>query len=180
MTGQTSGVQSRASTKPSARKIGAVAAIAGTVCAACLLPFTGSHEGTKLRSYQDIAGVWTICEGDTVGVARGMTQTPAQCAIRLDTRLAGHVRAVLRATPGLRPYPYRLAAAADLAYNIGDLAYAGSTVAKRFRANDWRGGCDAMLAWDKARVAGRLTVVAGLEQRRRDERALCLRGLSAV
>jgi lysozyme len=180
MTEQSSAPQTRAPTSSTAPKLGAVAAIAGALCAACLLPFTASREGERLTAYQDIAGVWTICDGDTVGVQRGMTQTPAQCAVRLDVRLAGHLRAVLAATPGLKPFPYRLAAAADIAYNIGDGAYAGSTVAKRFRAGDWRGGCDAMLAWNKARVRGQLVAVAGLTKRRQDERALCLRGLPAV
>jgi GH24 family phage-related lysozyme (muramidase) len=68
-------------------------------------------------------------------------------------------------------------AAISLAYNIGTDAFCRSTAARHFRAGDWRGGCDALTAWNKARVNGRLVPVRGLTRRRRHEREICLRGL---
>lgn len=41
-----------------------------------------------------------------------------------------------------------------------------------------RGGCDAFLSWDKAKVRGVLRPVAGLTRRRNEERAVCLRGVA--
>jgi lysozyme len=83
---------------------------------------------------------------------------------------------VLKLNPELRDGPYQLAAAIDLAFNIGDTAYAGSTVAKRFSARDWRGGCDAMPMRNKARVGGPkapLVVVPGLMGRLKRKQPAC-------
>jgi lysozyme len=46
-------------------------------------------------------------------------------------------------------------------------------VDRRFDAGDRRGACDAFLMWNKA--GGH--AVAGLTNRRRAERALCLKGI---
>lgn len=81
---------------------------------------------------------------------------------------------VLAAVPGLEGRPRPLAASISLAYNIGVPAFARSTVARRFNRGDWRGGCDAFLAWNRA--GGK--VVRGLTRRRADERRLCLEGLA--
>jgi len=88
-----------------------------------------------------------------------------------------HLRGVLACTPTLTDRRYQLAAATRTAFNTGVSAFCGSTIAKRFNARDWRGGCDAMLAWNKARVNGRLVIVTGLAKRRERERAMCLTDL---
>ena len=118
-------------------------------------------------------GIPTVCWGDTKNVQMGKRQTDAQCDDRLERQLIAHARPVLACTPQLAGHPAQLAAAVSLAYNIGTGAYCGSTVARRFKAGDWRGGCEAMLAWNRA--GGR--VVAGLVRRRQAERAICLTGL---
>jgi lysozyme len=69
--------------------------------------------------------------------------------------------------------PNQLAAATILAFNIGTAAFCRSSVARRWNAGDWRGGCEAFLMWVHA--GGR--VVPGLINRRKAERAICLRGL---
>jgi lysozyme len=128
-----------------------------------------------LRAYADIVGVWTICDGDTLGVRPGMVETKAGCTARLERQLVNHARPVLNCVPGLRD-PRRqnqLVASVSLAYNIGTAGFCRSTAARRFNAGDWRGGCDAMLMWNKA--GGR--EVRGLVLRRERERALCLKGL---
>lgn len=166
----------RAPLKPAA----IVAAIAAA-CAICAPQLTRPSEGRRYAAYYDIARVLTICDGDTTHVRVGERDTDAQCDARLKVALTTHGRAVLAATPALADRPYQLAAAIDLAYNIGDAAYAGSSVARRFAADDWRGGCDAMLAWDRARVGGPKAppvVVPGLAARRQRERVVCMRGLA--
>ena len=126
-----------------------------------------------LAAYADIVGVWTICDGDTKGVRPGMRETEAGCRDRLERQLVAHAAPVLRCVPGLKGRDNQLVASVSLAYNIGTAGFCRSTVARRFNAGDWRGGCDAMLLWNKA--GGR--EVRGLTLRRQRERALCLKGL---
>lgn len=132
-----------------------------------------------LRAYLDIAGIATVCDGITKGVRMGQVYTEAQCAMMLERELVIHAEGVMKCSPGLKPErlaPQR-AAAVSLAYNIGVAGYCGSTAAKRFNAGNYRGGCDAFMAWNKARVDGVLRPVLGLTNRRARERAMCLKGL---
>lgn len=132
-----------------------------------------------LRAYLDIAGIATACDGITKGVRMGQVYTEAQCAMLLERELVIHAQGVMNCTPGLRPErlaPQR-AAAVSLAYNIGVAGYCKSTAARRFNAGDYRGGCEAFMSWNKARVRGVLRPVQGLTNRRARERAMCLRGL---
>lgn len=128
-----------------------------------------------LRAYLDIVNVATICDGDTLGVRMGMVETEAGCKARLERQLVNHARPVLACVPALgRPErEHQLVASVSLAYNIGTAGFCRSTVARRFNAGNWRGGCDAMMMWNKA--GGR--EVRGLTLRRERERAICLRGL---
>lgn len=125
----------------------------------------------------DAPGVWTICSGDTLGVKRGDRETAQGCAVRIDKRLVSFVAPVLKAAPTLKGHPYQLAASISLAFNIGSANFASSTAARRFRAGDFRGGCEAFTLWTKAN--GKF--VQGLENRRTDatwgERTICLHGL---
>jgi lysozyme len=128
-----------------------------------------------LRAYADIVGVWTICDGDTKGVRRGMVETEAGCTARLERQLVAHAKPVLACVPGLarKDRENQLVASVSLAYNIGTGGFCRSTAARRFNAGDWVGGCNAFLMWNKA--GGR--EVRGLTLRRQRERALCLKGL---
>lgn len=154
-----------------------LAAAAGAAMALICAPFVAGWESggrQHLTAYRDMVGVWTICDGETRGVTAGMIETPAGCAIRLDTRLAEFAGGVARCTPALRGRDEEWAAATSLAYNIGLATYCRSTVDRRFDAGDDRGACDAFLMWNKA--GGK--VVRGLARRRAAERALCLAGLA--
>jgi lysozyme len=128
-----------------------------------------------LKSYADIVGVWTICDGDTKGVRRGMVETEAGCTARLERQLVAHAKPIIACVPGLagQGRENQLVASVSLAYNIGTGGFCRSTAARRFNAGQWRGGCDAFLMWNKA--GGR--PVRGLTLRRQRERALCLKGL---
>lgn len=132
-----------------------------------------------LRAYVDLAGVATSCDGITKGVRIGQVYTEAQCTMLLERELVIHAQGVMNCTPGLRGEgrDNQRAAAVSLAYNIGVSAYCRSTAAKRFNAGDYRGGCNAFLAWNKARVGGVLRPVQGLTNRRARERVMCLRGM---
>jgi len=158
---------------------GPLAALIGLPAAAALLTAIAGFEGYAPDPYVDPAGVPTVCWGDSQDVARGRTYSRSECEARLERQAAAHVAPVLRCVPQLRGREGALVASASLAYNIGTGAFCRSTAARRLRAGNWQGGCDAFLAWDKARVNGRLVRLRGLAYRRRAERELCLRGLRA-
>lgn len=162
-------------------KAGTLTAIVGAVAATSLLATVPKHEGLELKAYRDIAGIVTICNGDTKNVRMGMVETPEGCQRRLEAQLVAHAKPVMDCTPTLREpgRDWQRAAAVSLAYNIGVGAWCRSTADKRFDARDWRGGCDAFMSWNKARVGGVLRPVRGLTNRRNEERALCLKGLTA-
>lgn len=151
--------------------IASAATIALTMAVAALK----HDEGKRNVTYLDIVKVPTACYGHTgVGTgAVGTRHTDDECETLLTDDAQAKERAVLKCTPGLAEHPYQLAAAIRLTFNIGEGAYCRSTVARLFNAGDWRGACDAMLAWKYA--GGR--VVRGLELRRQRERAMCMEGL---
>ncbi len=126
-----------------------------------------------MKAYLDIVGVPTACDGITRGVKAGQTYTAEQCTELLERELITHAEGVMRCTPDLAGRPNQQIAAVSLAYNIGVAGYCSSTVARRFNSGDFRGGCEALLMWNKA--GGR--EVRGLTLRRQRERETCLRGL---
>jgi lysozyme len=160
---------------------GPLVAIIGAVAATSLFATIPKEEGLEYKAYRDIAGIWTICSGDTKDVRPGLVETPEACRRRLESQLVAHARPVMECTPALAEpgRDYQRAAAVSLAYNIGVKAYCHSTVDRKFDGADWRAGCDAFLVWSKARVNGQLRVVQGLLSRRQRERAICLKGLPA-
>ncbi len=160
-------------------KAGAVALLIMAVVG-FLTPLTSAREGTRHVAYQDFAKkVWTICQGHTgPEVHAGMVATDAQCSAFLREDLTAKARAVLACTPILAEHPGPLKAATDFAFNAGQGAYCGSTMARDFANDNIPAGCDAFLAWSKATVNGQLVVVPGLLARRQADRAMCL-GIAA-
>lgn len=138
--------------------------LVGATAAAILAYTIPKDEGVEYRAYRDVAGIWTICAGDTANVRPGMVETREGCQRRLEQQLIAHAKPVMDCTPPLRKAgrDYQRAAAVSLAYNIGTGAYCGSTAARRFNAGDFKGACDAFLAWTKARVNGKLIEVLSL------------------
>lgn len=148
-------------------------ALIGAAAAITLVPEVQRWEGREHVPYKDIVGIWTVCDGDTKNVIPGQAQTDAQCDARLEQQLIAHAKPVMQCVPGLKDRPNQLAASVSLAYNIGTAGFCKSTAAKRFNAENWRGGCDAFLSW---RFAGGREI-RGLLNRRKAEREICLRGV---
>ncbi len=161
-------------------KTGPLFAIVGSLAATSLFASVPREEGLEYKAYRDIAGIWTVCAGDTKDVHPGLIETPEGCRRRLEMQLVAHARPVLECTPRLSEpgRDWQRAAAVSLAYNIGVGAWCRSTADKRFDVGDWQGGCNAFLSWDKARVNGQLRPVLGLTRRRQRERDLCLKGVA--
>ena len=163
-----------------ASKKGPLAGVVGSVAATLLLAVVPQFEGTKYTAYKDIAGIWTVCQGDTKDVHPGLVETPEGCRQRLEAQLVAHAQGVLQCTPRLTEegHDNQKVAAVSLAYNIGVGAYCRSSVDKNFDSGNWVNGCNALMAWDKARVNGQLRPVQGLTTRRNAERTICLKGLT--
>ncbi len=147
----------------------------GAAAAALAVNMVSVHEGEVLVTYEDPVGIATVCYGDTdpAMAVPGAEYTREQCLESLERQLAAHAGPVLACAPGVEKSPEMTAAFVSLAYNIGVKAFCGSTVARRFKAGDHRGACEAITMWNKA--GGR--VLPGLARRRGDERSLCLRGV---
>ncbi|WP_010186028.1 glycoside hydrolase family protein [Sphingomonas sp. PAMC 26605] len=166
--------------------------IVGAAVAALLMqaiPAVESGSRPQLKAYRDIAGVWTICDGDTENITPGMVETPAGCHVRLDTRLTrDFAPAVLKRAPALKGNEWPLAAATVFAFNVGVAGWNGSTAATRFAVGDFAGGCAALGPYFVVTDAkGKQTTVPGwikaggkvsqgLINRRTAERTLCLTG----
>jgi lysozyme len=151
-----------------------LAALTGAGAAVLLLVLVPQFEGKRNVGYLDPAGIPTKCFGDTRGVIIGKRYGEAACLASLQTQLIAHAEGVLRCTPGLKGRDNQTAAAVSFAYNIGVGGYCTSSVARRFNAGDFKGGCAEMSKYVYA--GGR--VLPGLITRRAAERRLCEKGLS--
>lgn len=146
-------------------------ALVGASAAALLVPLVGGFEGKRNDPYFDIVHVQTVCYGETRVAMRHYSD--AECNDMLASGLVDFAGPVLARNPELAGNGPQLAAAVSLAYNIGAAKYSRSTVARRFSEGHWRQACDAFLSWSYA--GGK--PVQGLLNRRRAERAMCLKGL---
>lgn len=148
---------------------------------AVAVPLIAKWEGLRTTAYLDTIAsppVWTVCYGETKGVRQGDTYTDRECREML-AREVREYRDGLHAyftprTKADRLTAHRDAAYTSLAYNAGVRAIGNSTSTRRLNAGDIAGGCEALGWWNKA--GGR--VIRGLVNRRAEEVALCLRGLT--
>lgn len=148
--------------------------IAGSVALMALATTVISgFEGRELRAYQDIVGVWTICEGETKGVKQGDVATHAEC----DTMIAKNIRyyeAGLDKCLLVEVSGKTKVAWVSWTLNVGIGAACSSTLVKLANAGRLAAACDELLKWTRA--GGR--VVGGLVKRRQAERVLCHEGLA--
>lgn len=154
---------------------GAVGGLAAAITLAT--PLVAAWEGKRNDPYVDIAGVVTVCYGETRNVGN-RHYSDAECLAMLNQSLARHAAQVIACMPPA-PVPTQ-AAFISFGYNVGAAAACGSGAMRRLRAGDIQGACDNLLAWDKVRspVTGKLRPSTGLANRRAAERRLCMQGLS--
>ena len=135
-------------------------------------------EGLRQWAYKCPAGVVTVCYGHTGSVIRGKKYTLDECKALLDADMLKAVQEVEQCQPGLPPEV--LAAFADATFNIGSRVACDtrqSTAARKLKAGDYRGACEELPKWNKARVGGVLVALPGLTKRRAREREICLQGV---
>lgn len=133
-------------------------------------------EGFRSKPYQDRGGKWTIGYGTTVypgGVPVGpgdaeITEADAEVFARKHlTNDYGNLIALVKVYLA----PCQWGAVLDFCYEEGWHAFAGSTLLARINAQDAQASVH-FLEWDKMHVGGRVVEVAGIENRRKDERAM--------
>lgn len=138
-------------------------------------------EGFRSHAYQDQVGVWTVGYGETwLGARRvqkgdfmNMAEAADRLRARLDRDFAPAVEKACARAPGvLTLNQAQFDACCSLAYNIGTVGFAGSTVARKVRAGELGAAANAFLLWCKA--GGK--VLRGLQVRRAAERKLFLEG----
>lgn len=146
-----------------------------TVSASVLMG-TAMKEGYRDTAYPDPAtggAPWTIGYGETKGTKPGQRTDPVHALVQLGKSLDDHAAGVARCiTAPLSQGEFD--ASVDLAYNIGVGAFCSGSVAKRFNALDYWGGCMAFLLYTKGRVRGQLVNMPGLVSRRWDNYYTCL------
>jgi len=139
------------------------------------------HPEKYLAAYQDQKKIWTIGVGSTVmpnglAVKEGDTITIAQCHQLLVKKIQSLEKYMATALPdGMSQGQYD--AVVDLAYNIGEDAFAGSHVHQAIKA---KANPIIMLpffmAWNKIKKGNIYVESAGLTRRRECEYYLYLKG----
>lgn len=158
--------------------------MAGTALMAVLIPFThfweSGSQGSRLESYRDPGGKWTICDGITKDVTPNMRVTQEWCDKKLIETIESH-------SAPLDKVPYQMNNNARLAWgdalvNLGGKLSnpAKSTPWRRLMSGDWMGSCDAFLMYrytnvgDEKRDCSRpASKCMGIWNRRNAQRDLC-------
>jgi lysozyme len=143
------------------------------IAAALAVSVVGGFEGLRQNAYPDPATrgkPWTVCYGHTgPDVTPGERASLAKCKDLLLADLDREADGIERCIHAPMT-DARYVAVLSLAHNIGVGGVCRSSVVARLNAGDVRGGCDALLHFNRA--AG--FVMPGLTRRREKERELCL------
>jgi lysozyme len=153
---------------------GAIGATTGAVLTAAAA-FIAPWEGLYTKPYTDVVGVRTVCFGETAadGVDLNRSYTPAECKALLTKSLPKYDSGIKACIHRAMPDSVHVVLIST-AYNVGVHAVCSGSIARRANAGDWRGTCDALLAYNRG--GGR--VIKGLDNRRHAERARCLQDVT--
>lgn len=157
---------------PSMRKklIGVIAGGGGAIAiASVMLGNADGLEGRRYYAYQDVVGVWTVCDGHTgTDIRHGHRYTDRECDSLLKADLQKVASAIDPLIKVRIPDPTR-AALYSFTYNVGSGAFASSTLLKKLNAGDVPGACKELQRWTYA--DGKQW--KGLITRREIEREVC-------
>ncbi|MCK7012786.1 lysozyme [Enterobacter roggenkampii] len=151
--------------------VGAIVGGSGAITiAAVMLGNADGLEGRRYYAYQDVVGVWTVCDGHTgTDIRRGHRYTDKECDYLLKADLRKVANAIDPLIKVRIPEPTR-AALYSFTYNVGSGAFASSTLLKKLNNGDQVGACEELRRWV---YAGGMKW-KGLMNRRNMERSLCL------
>ena len=116
--------------------------------------------------YQDVAGVWTVCYGETSVEMRVYTEI--ECKAMLERRLR-YFNQVVTELVTVPLNTTEQIALTSFVYNIGEGAFRNSTLLRKLNAGDRSGACEELRRWVFA--GGKKW--AGLVNRREAEQILC-------
>ena len=137
--------------------------------AAVMLGNADGLEGRRYYAYQDVVGVWTVCDGHTgADVRRGHRYTDKECDALLQSDLRKVASAIDPLIKVRIPEPTR-AALYSFTYNVGSGAFASSTLLNKLNSGDVLGACKELQRWTYA--GGKQW--KGLITRREIEREVC-------
>lgn len=146
--------------------------------AALAVSLIGGWEGLRTTAYRDVVGVPTVCYGETKGVKMGDSYTPAECKAMLVHSLGGYEKQMEAALVAPHKLPDEVYVSfLSLTYNIGGGAFKKSSVASHANSGNLVKACNAIRLYNKGRINGKLQVIKGLDNRRKDEEKLCLEGV---
>lgn len=151
--------------------IGAITGGSGAIAiAAVMLGNADGLEGRRYYAYQDVVGVWTVCDGHTGNdIRRGHRYTDKECDALLNDdlyKVANQIDPLIKVKI---PVTTR-AALYSFAYNVGSGAFGKSTLLKKLNSGDLPGACKELQRWTYA--GGKQW--KGLITRREIEREVCL------
>ena len=143
-----------------------------------------SFEGTKLKAYKCSAGIATIGIGTTRypngnSVKIGDTCTLEQAETYLKHDLERFEDSVNRLV-GLKIHQFMYDSLVSFAYNLGAGALQSSTLLKKVNLGKFKEASEEFLKWDRAKVKGVSTKIAGLTRRRESEKSLFLQGFKEL
>lgn len=133
----------------------------------CWRALVTSFEGLRLESYKDVAGVWTIGYGHTLGVKRGQRITKERAYELLQADVKRFESAVNRQVE-VPLTQYQFNALVSFAFNVGAGALESSTLLKRLNAREYNEVAPQLMRWVYA--DGKRS--RGLERRRKVEGAM--------
>jgi len=136
--------------------------------------FEGCHKmrsDGKIQAYVCPAGHWTIGWGTTKGVYRGQIITKEEADALFLADLEMFENAVNRLVK-VDLTQNQFDALVSFVYNLGEGAFAKSTLLKRLNSGQFEEVPEQLMRWNKARVKGVLQPLRGLTRRRAAEAAL--------
>lgn len=152
-----------------------IVAAGGAGALAIAVVLLGGHDGVEGRrytAYQDVGGIWTVCDGITGSdVDRHHHYTDGEC----DGLLAKHLKPVARVVDRSVKVPigdYTRAALYSFAYNVGTGAFQRSSLLRHLNSGDTEQACNDLRQW----VYVNDQRSRGLVYRRFIDRTVCMMG----
>ena len=145
----------------------AAASLAALAISASGIVLIKHHEGRPAAGYRDPVGIVTACYGHTATAVLGKRYSDAECEalLRADLKKTeAAVKRLVKVTITQDQYD----ALVSLVFNVGEGAFANSTLLRRLNAGQCLAAADEFLRWNKAKG----TVLPGLTKRRKAEREL--------
>jgi len=127
-------------------------------------------EGLRLTPYRDAAGLWTVGYGHLLGPGEPVESITHERAVELLDQDLQTARAAVDRLVTVPLTDQQRAALVSFVFNVGEGAFARSTLLRLLNAGDYDGAADQFTRWVYA--GGQR--LAGLENRRRHEQQVFL------